>query len=438
MINDQIAFPPADRAKTSELSVRILPAYRMPDAVLFQRTTDLRSFQRPFPSGLEVGAALGSEYARAALKNKDRERLLNTIDETKRQFDAPTLYCEYLNCLRALVGEPEPDAPAFMSGRAWQAKSCQTALSGWAQLRHAWVLQSKQSVLYMGICIMPSGLVEPVPEFFARMNRLAEKTHAHLRRHGAFETCGMAAAEQLRDLAGILRKLGTNEVNSAEADRMLSRDENPALWSLYDSVSLGEEKDVVFRGYNVEALLKLADRIEGGDAADDPDVRDLNSQEVQIEARWHRLCDLCKRLEILARKQLRGVAFSQQEEEFLKTGYGEELGYLMFYDGTSYESPLDDAPRIADVFSNPTFGESVKYLHVGIGRPRAIYVLYPWQGKEVLCMGAVMPYYEFVHDSRLTDGEWKQMLDSAQKPKSPEWIEPLLGAEQAPGKRTGD
>jgi hypothetical protein len=68
-------------------------------------------------------------------------------------------------------------------------------------------------------------------------------------------------------------------------------------------------------------------------------------------------------------------------------------------------------------------------LEVGISRPRALYLLYPVKGGEILCRGAVMPYYEFVHDSRLTDVEWKSLLDSDKRPKSPDWIAPII----APG-----
>ena len=39
-----------------------------------------------------------------------------------------------------------------------------------------------------------------------------------------------------------------------------------------------------------------------------------------------------------------------------------------------------------------------KVLEVGVARPRALYVLYPIKGKEILCRGVVLPYYEFAHE----------------------------------------
>jgi hypothetical protein len=52
-------------------------------------------------------------------------------------------------------------------------------------------------------------------------------------------------------------------------------------------------------------------------------------------------------------------------------------------------------------------------------------VLYPYQGAEILCRGAVMPYFEFPHDTRLTDAQWKGLLDSPKRPPLPRWANPI-------------
>jgi hypothetical protein len=75
------------------------------------------------------------------------------------------------------------------------------------------------------------------------------------------------------------------------------------------------------------------------------------------------------------------------------------------------------------VFSNPNTGE---VLEVGVARPRALFVLYPVKGKEVLCLGAVVPYYEFAHGDRLTDAQWKSLLDSPGRPKTPDWSRSII------------
>jgi len=286
-INDQIRFPPGDPLETAEANFRILSAYRTPDAVLFHRTTDLRQFSRPFPTGLEVLTALGSPYAQSRLSYGDREKLLRTIDECRPFFQESTLYCDYLGCLEALLDEPEPDAPPFMSSEAWRIKSCQTALAGWAQLRHTWALQAKETAGYLGDTRLPPGFVEPEPEFFARMARLIDRTARLLDQEGAF-------------------------------------------------------------------------------------IRPL----------WHRLATVCRQLESLAHKQLRKVPLTAEENHFLKR-YGKEIAGIMLYGGNAWLEPRDDAPVIADVYTNPFVKHEKPYLKVGIARPRALYVLYPYKGGEV-------------------------------------------------------
>ena len=128
---------------------------------------------------------------------------------------------------------------------------------------------------------------------------------------------------------------------------------------------------------------------------------------------------MCRRLEIISLKQLHRVPLNKSEDRFVQS-YGEQLARIMFYEGNSYLSPDDDAPRVVDVYSNPNF-LPITYLEAGIARPRKMYVLYPWEGQELLCVGAVLPYYEFTSTERLTDAQWLEMLDSDGRPPVPEW-----------------
>ncbi len=374
-INDQLRFAPDDPSRVAEPSFRIISAYRTPDALMFQRTTDTRKFKdRGFPDGLEICTALGSEYARSILLKKEGKELIEAIDEIKKVikpqilYAKGSLYLEYLHSLEALLDEPEPDAPVFMSGEPWKIKSCQTVLAGWSQLRHTWALQAKQNILFIGMTENYPGFVEPEPEFFKRMADLFERTERLLRESGAFDP----------ELRG-----------SIPADP---------------------------RGMTFQ---------EG------PDIEEL----------WRELIRVSRRLEALAHKQLRGVPLSKDENVFISS-YGHSIGRIMLYEGNAFLSPNDDAPRIIDVFHNPITGGYMKiqkdinskiaiidsvsgYLEVGIGRPRAIYVLYPVKGGEIFCLGALMPYYEFRHSDRLTDEEWRKLLDKKKMPEQPDWIKPI-------------
>jgi hypothetical protein len=175
--------------------------------------------------------------------------------------------------------------------------------------------------------------------------------------------------------------------------------------------------------HEIAALKGLLGRLQKGEKTEDAKVLSaLKQMTLDIRLLWHKLGTLCRRLESLAHKQLRGVPFNPEEKAFLEH-YGEQLAAVMLYRGNSYLTPIDDAPRIVDVFSNPNARQS---LLVGIARPRAIYVLYPYKGGEVLCRGAVLPYYEFRRSERLTDTQWKAMLDSKDRPPLPSWLRPIV------------
>jgi hypothetical protein len=425
-INDQLRLIPSDPREVAEVGFRILSAYRTPDGVLFQRTTDPRALARPFPSGLEVCALLGSSFAREHLsREKDGKKLLKIIEAARALHPAPRRYVErnlyalYLDCLESLVGPAEPDAPAFMSSEAWRIKNCQTALAGWAQLRHTWALQARQTVTYLSAGARPTAFVEPVPEFYACLQRMVTSTRAALDEQGAQRTGRLELAADIRAFLEVavkndlfkkqFSKKALEELT--EGERMVIYNHDGLLW-----LRLGD--------LSADRIRKLAEQLERGrDLPKDEWLRKIvAAAEVKLGMLWENLEQLCGRLETLAHKQLRGVAFNQHENEFLKN-YGSSLAGIMLYGGNSYHTPRDDAPRIVDVFSNPT---RAHYLEVGIGRPRALYVLYPFKGKEILCRGAVLPYYEFTHSTRLDDARWKRLLDSRDRPEPPEWLRPVL------------
>ena len=318
-------LPAGAPALLARLRYHVLPAHRLWDSALFQKLADAQLE----PEGLAVAMMLGSAFARSQLERLTPAQVeaAARAAEPERGPDAPrpapTLYEGYLTALRTLHAAPAAEAPAFMRGPAWQAKTTQTVLSAWAQMRHTFTLQAKRSEHYFGMTLLPPGFVEPNPEFFARMADVIERART----------------------------------------------------------------------------LFAANRDE-----------------------WDELASVTRKLEALAHKQLRQQPWSAEDEGFLK-GYGARLAGVMGYRGNSYLTPLDDAPRWTEVhYSQP----KASLLAVAVGRPRVIYVLYPWQGIEILCQGAVMPYHEYWSKERLTDPEWKQLLDSARAPAQPAWLQPYV------------
>lgn len=443
-INDQIRFAPEDPKIVAEPTFRIISAYRTPSAVLFQRTTDLRRLNRPYPDGLEVSIAFGSEFAQESLRCPQKAKVLKTIDSCRSYFRGSSLYLRYLNTLKALVDEPENDAPDFMKNEAWGVKSCNTVLAGWAQLRHTWALQAKQNVYYLCASMVPEGFVEPEPDFFSRMAELAASTHKLLSQSGAFKPDYEAAVRSIDKLKGILSEMEA-EFSSNRIERKshmrpgsqplrkfdIYRNLSPVdLMTIRLPLRLMEMNKTEAKKGSADYLKEqrewldtLESDIREGRMDRHPKLKEIvKMYDYDLERLWERLEKASRKLEVISHKQLRDRDLSESEIYFIK-GYGKTIAHIMLYGGNSYATPRDNAPRVVDVYANPQEGG---YLHVGIARPRKMYVLYPWKGETILCEGAVMPYYEFVTTTRLTDESWRKELDSKNRPSIPKWMSSVV------------
>lgn len=424
LVNDQLRFPPATPGAKPEISFRVFSAFALPDAVLLQRTMNPELGPRDFPGGLEVCAALGSPYAKAKL-GKEMPKVLSEISRQKSLFPEPyphlrgSIYAEYLRCQSTLLDRTEHDAPAFMHKEAWQIKNCQTALGGWAQLRHTFALHAKQSITYLSSSPDEAGFLEPAPEFFEKLMKLCERTGQVLKRAAAFDF-KVSAEERMAEVAvatKILKKardatkgiegLSTNEItilarynlqfNNWDAQKQSADEVKSALEHVELILSIVES------GKRVPSLL-------GGPV------------ERNLEYSWQHLAEMCRQLERMSHKQLRQIPWNDDEDRFIRK-YGNGIADLMGYSQHASWHPRDDAPRVIDVFTNAKLGQ---HLHVGIGRPRDLWVVYPFKGKDVLCRGAVMPYHEFPHRARLTDDAWRTLLKTPEAPRQPAWLQSIV------------
>ena len=427
LVNDQVAVAPLG------LNARILPAARLPDAVLFQHTAapTPESAADRLPSGLEVAAALGSPVARSALEPAVLERLDGAPPlvrpDPKRPWDQPA-YERGLWTLEALFADPEPDAPALFGTEAWRWKSCQTVLAAWALVRHTFVLQAKPTAYYGGGGGYPAGFVEPVPDFYARLRATAAFTRQWLEARGAFEVepARYALASRLRVCAarvhesapaGVRDRTYWSERGLLDVIHLVFRHlEASGVPTKVDGEGYGERLAV--------ALERLASDLEAGESDLDAEIRGhLNAARRDLGALWDTFHETCMQLEILAHKQLRGAELTTEERQFLRR-YGATLGKLHLYGGNSYLSPQDDAPRIVDVVSDPFRGVVV---HAAVGRPHRILVRYPWKGEDIVCVGGVLTYYEPRGPRRLTDADWRTQLDEGGAER-PAWAAALFGA----------
>ena len=426
-LSDSLRLPPEATDNLAEIQYRIVSAYRLPDSLVLAKTAK----PGQLPSGLAVATMLGSDFARRhlpAMDAADLEAALKAArkdwqpgDEEEHRQD-PSLYDSYLGVLAALCAPAEPDAPKFMSGEPWAAKSCFTLLGSWAQMRHTFTLQAKEDIYYFGLIDVPPGFVEPNPEFFHRLADLAEEAAAQLDHAQVFQPSPQLEAENLRNTAAYLESLKFHLPGAARSDRTRLSGEAEETY-VKTMVSLhapapANKTDAEFQKYHRDLLAQVEERIKGlADGTVQPEV-DSSSDRV----RWNELKMMARRLEALAHKQLRRQSWTKAEEQFIRT-YGERLALVLGYFGNSWLTPNDDAPRWSTVASDPT---TDTLLAVAVGRPRLLHVLYPWQGQEIHCTGAVMSYYEYVGKQRLSDEAWKKKIDSLDSPNLPGWISPIL------------
>ncbi|QIF03166.1 DUF3160 domain-containing protein [Roseimicrobium sp. ORNL1] len=447
------ASPISDRLRETvpgdeDVEFRVLSTYRLPEDLAMYTAVAAQPVTQPAISpGLSFNAWLGvpsaeklfeEQYGKEALTRlaagrpslgEDyRNPANNALPWWKRLTRGWYPELRYRGALR-WAAEVDERAPAFMRSAAWQAKAMQTIAASWAQDRHAWVLQAKPEVHVLSGMGSPQGFVEPVPEFFMRLSWCA---HTMARLASDAEAVGnpvAAVVEEMRETAKSERARAAEKPGEQEifgATWVLSHElgtyrvpmdhdklKNPTLADVH---KLADE------------LEKLATRVEREARPGSELWRILQEDRIRTDVLWHQLEVLCLRLSFLADKQLDRRAFTDSENN-LVSGIGHELSEIMLYRGQALFHPHDDAPRIAFLSSQP---QRSSMQHVGIGRPRHLYVLYPWEGKEVLCRGIVMPYHEVDASTTLTDENWRQRFSKdGERPPLPTWLQELVPATAA-------
>lgn len=149
------------------------------------------------------------------------------------------------------------------------------------------------------------------------------------------------------------------------------------------------------------------------------------------------------RLAEIAQKELDGIDLSEEDVEFIRSifvnseqeGCGGPItnyGWLPDILGeANVTERTKDSRIVADVATDPGWperGEPPRVLHVALGTFRSIAVAYQKpNGTWQLAVGPIYGYYEFALDgyTRLTDDEWKQMLQD-DNPAQPPWTAEFL------------
>lgn len=433
----------SDRIRTTlpekaEREFRMLSAFRLPEdeAMTFLGRSQRVSWPQKSP-GLEFAAWLGLPLAEKLLGKETVADLVPLRPEVEIYSNTklePLAWWQrvvegygdmglmYRAALRVLA-EVDKRAPEFMHGDAWQMKTLQTVAASWAQERHAWMLQTKPEAHVLSAAPYEKGFVEPVPEFFRLLGDVAGRMG-----NLAFE------AEVNNDPV-------TPVIEDLQAESRWLRDnasKNPSKNDIFDGIWSANESLADYHGFGSgidpesakpEDLIKVADLIDALRTEMERDARPgtplwerIQNKRIHTVRLWHQLEILCMRLSMLAEKQLQKVPLSEEDGRLIES-IGYILSEIMMYRGQAMIFPVDDAPRVARICSDPRTGE---ILHAAIGRPRLMFVLYPWEGREVLCRGVVMPYHEIRDGKTLTDDEWRKRQDGNSRIGIPEWLRSMV------------
>ncbi len=375
-----------------------------------------------------VGASVGNSIAESALP-RELAALAGKVPWTQGAQVFP------VEALRILNQAPDPRSPKLFQSDSWRRKQLNATLGSWTEYRHAMALAAKENVHWLGETADSPGFVEPYPRFFSEMAKQASLVAKAREKPLVNRGSGMKIVLWLDECIKGIDFSGKSEVlhgslfNRGSGIGKLV--EQHALINQVFPARTDDEK-VVGEHFIREGkeLFELACRIRDFTRSYWEENRDSMARADEWMKFWkdpsvERLsgfADLSESLARLAEKQIAGEAWSEADKKVL-TGYGAKLGKLMFYEGNSYLSPKDDAPRIV---SYSTLGSeaSTRIFHAAVGRPRLLFIRYPDPaGRPVLCQGAVYSFRKFEAQETPQTREWK---DTENKRAWPDWTRPIV------------
>lgn len=205
----------------------------------FSAETTVAGVMRCFPRGLDVMSVFGSACARGILTkqedanyhnyNNQFEKLRQFFNETPLSEWKSTLYWRWLYITKLLASNSHLNCPKFMSSNEWALKELNTALGGWAELRHDAILYSKQSYTLMTTSLprrpeFTKGWVEPYPEVYRGFADFINKL-------SGVTTYPEEVKNKLTKYADILNKLA--EISEKElSNTPISVEEYQLIWNI--------------------------------------------------------------------------------------------------------------------------------------------------------------------------------------------------------------
>ncbi len=205
---------------------RYIPDSDVMQNVMFDRVPLYNYERRGLPSSLDVMAAIGSPRAVHNLESELEK--YNYTEQLKEAWASIQLKEEdywnqsvYFGLLRSyeelISGQEDEDYQDFMRTSAWADEKLNTALGNYAELKHDTILYGKQPYSIGIVCGTPDGMVEPYPEFYARMEDLSFKMRQLVLDYFDLDdSIGKRHAEVFEDFAFINRNLTEISIHELE------------------------------------------------------------------------------------------------------------------------------------------------------------------------------------------------------------------------------
>ena len=445
-----------DWQERSQALCLITSAY-LPDSELLFRGA-WQSLPGRRPTGLDVGVMLGSRRASELLAIHESANVAARVhdDSLRVTRDGTALYARYLQVLQDYREELEASRvlqPIFQRP-AWDDKTLNTLLCGWALVRHSACLAGKDDADYFGLFGHPfAGYVEPVPRFYLALADLLCGFENDLCAHEAMSMEPRATVLKLRAMeivafAEQMRGCGTNHAQAFLQRGGRHSQMAASLWhadlpewedwmgdSLQQYAAVAQ-RSLAGRGHTAEQNRASAaphnatwewPNLERSDEEILSETVDSAEDKSFVEYRL--LINLCVRLTVIASKETRNQPLNEEDAEYIRN-YGETLGNVCFYAGNSGHESRDDMPVVAPVAASV---EPREVLMAGIGRAKCMKVVIrdPQTGTNVVCSGGITLYHEYLGRNRLTDEEWRKALKTPDGPQPVPWVARYVAPSEA-------
>jgi len=148
----------------------------------------------------------------------------------------------------------------------------------------------------------------------------------------------------------------------------------------------------------------------------------LNALSDEEKSRLESLENILDRLITISQDELEGKELSEDDYEFIRN-FGQQLDSIV----TGVEAKGKETTLVADVHTD---ANSERVLEEGVGYVDLALVAYKVpDGNIILGAGPTFSYYEFKQpmSDRLTDEQWKELLEQGQQPSRPDWIQSFYG-----------